>query len=117
MGAYFIFAWLYPAKVFDTLAAVMVGVGSLGNLAGSAPLVYAVQALGWREAMAIIAALSALIGAGLLLFVRNPEPLTGKAEGSLLDLLRLRALWLILPLMLMSYGRLQVCAGSGLGPI
>lgn len=29
--------------------------------------------------MAIIAALSVLIGAGLILFVRNPEPLTGKA--------------------------------------
>ena len=116
MGAYFIFARLYPAKVFATLAAVMVGVGSLGNLAGSAPLVYAVQALGWREAMAIIAALSVAIGAGLLLFVRNPEPLSGKAEGSLLDLLRLRALWLILPLMLMSYAPAAGLRGVWIGP-
>lgn len=46
MEAYFIFSRLYPAKVFATLAAVMVVNGSLGNLAGSAPLVYAVQALG-----------------------------------------------------------------------
>ncbi|MBT4567071.1 MAG: MFS transporter [Marinovum sp.] len=116
MGAYFIFARLYPAKVFATLAAVMVGVGSVGNLAGSAPLVSAVQVLGWREAMALIAALSAAIGVGLLLFVRNPEPLTGKAQGSLLDLLRLRALWVILPLALVSYAPAAGLRGVWIGP-
>ena len=116
MGAYFIFARLYSAKVFATLAAVMIGVGSLGNLAGSAPLVFAVEALGWRTAMGILAALSVAIGLGMLLFVRNPAPVAGQAEGRLRDLLGLPALWFILPLALVSYAPAAGLRGVWIGP-
>ena len=49
MASFFVFARMYPAKMFATLGAVMIGVGSLGNLAGSVPLTWAVDVFGWRE--------------------------------------------------------------------
>ena len=37
MASYYIFARTYPAAVFATLAAVILGVGSVGNLASALP--------------------------------------------------------------------------------
>ena len=48
MGPYYIFAREYPAAAFGTLAGVLVGFGSLGNILGAAPLVWVIQTLGWR---------------------------------------------------------------------
>ncbi len=47
VGGYFIFAREFAPVMFGTLAASLLGVGSLGNLAGAAPLVAAVDAFGW----------------------------------------------------------------------
>ena len=48
MASYYIFARSLAPAVFGTLAGVMIGVGSLGNLAASLPLSMAVAAIGWR---------------------------------------------------------------------
>jgi MFS family permease len=40
MATYYIFARVYPVGVFATLAGVSIGIGSLGNIAGSAPLAW-----------------------------------------------------------------------------
>jgi hypothetical protein len=38
MASYYIFARVYSPRIFATLAATIIGVGSVGNLAGSVPL-------------------------------------------------------------------------------
>ncbi len=43
MAAYYIFAKMYPAVMFSTLAGATIGFGSLGNLASSAPMAWAVD--------------------------------------------------------------------------
>ena len=55
MASFFVFARVYSAAMFATLASVMIGVGSLGNLGGSVPLAMAVDAFGWRETVAVLA--------------------------------------------------------------
>ena len=44
MAAYYIFARTYAPAVFATLAAVFLGTGMLGNLAGSLPMALAAEA-------------------------------------------------------------------------
>ena len=63
-------------------------------------LVWVVNAIGWREALVILALVTLAVAATILAFVRNPpHPEGSQARGSLGDLLRVRALWPILPLL------------------
>lgn len=48
MASYYIFARVFSPAVFGTLAGVVIGIGSLGNIAASIPLSAAVEAMGWR---------------------------------------------------------------------
>ena len=96
MASYFIFARVFPPAVFGTLAGAVIGIGSLGNIASSLPLSAAVEAFGWRGTLwgmsAVTLAVALLIG----LLVRDPERVAAQAKGSILDLLRMPALWPIL---------------------
>ncbi len=103
MAGYYIFAREFSAAVFGTLAAVMVGVGSLGNLAASVPLSAAVAAFGWRGTLWALAGVTAVVALGILALVRDPARVGGGAKGSLLDLLRMPALWPVLIMMAAAY--------------
>ncbi|MBZ8118138.1 MFS transporter [Roseovarius sp. LXJ103] len=116
MASYYIFARQFPAAQFATLAAVMLGVGSFGNLVASYPMALAVEAVGWRATMVGLAALSALVALGLAIWVRDPEPVRDGARGSVLDLLRMRALWPIFPLMFVAYAPAAAIRGLWIGP-
>ena len=74
MASYYILARNYPPVVFATLAGVIVGVGSLGNIAAALPTAWAVEAFGWRQTLWGLAAITlvtaaaiALVGALILL--------------------------------------------------
>lgn len=116
MASYYIFARQFPVAQFATLAAVMLGVGSIGNLVASYPMALAVEAVGWRVTMVGLAVLSALVALGLAVWVRDPEPVTDGARGSVLDLLRMRALWPIFPLMFVAYAPAAAIRGLWIGP-
>ncbi len=116
MASYFIFAQVYSARVFATLAAVILGVGSVGNLASALPLTLAVEALGWRVVMWIMAAVSAATAFGLFVMVRDPDRVVSEARGSVLDLLKMPALWLIFPLMFFQYAPAAGLRGLWIGP-
>jgi len=73
MASYFIFARLYSPAVFGTLAGMMIGFGSLGNIAGSAPLALLVDAVGWRAALFGLAATTMVVAAALAIVVRDPN--------------------------------------------
>lgn len=116
MASYFIFARMYPPAMFATLGAVMIGVGSLGNLAGTAPLAWAVVNLGWRETIGGLAVLSVILSAGIWLTVQDPPKIEGAQKGSLLDLLKMPALWLIFPLLMVNYAPAAGLRGLWVGP-
>ena len=116
MAPYYIFARTRPARQFATLAATVIGVGSLGNLAGSAPLAWLVEAAGWRSALWMLSGATALVALAILAAVEDPPPAEQSGTGSLLDLLKLPALWLILPMVLVGYAPAAGLRGLWAGP-
>ncbi|MFK7751941.1 MAG: MFS transporter [Sedimentitalea sp.] len=116
MSSYYIFARTYPAARFATLAALMLGVGSVGNLVASYPMALATEWIGWRWALAGLGAMSATVAFGIFLSVRDPEKAPGGQAGSLLSLIKLPALWAILPVMMVSYAPAGAIRGLWIGP-
>jgi MFS family permease len=117
MASYFIFARIYPAALFSTLAGATIGIGSLGNLAGSAPLAYAVEAFGWRTSMWALAVAAVLVALVIGLFVKDPEREADTGQtGSVLSILKDPRILLILPLMLVAYAPVGALRGLWAGP-
>ncbi|MCC6002457.1 MAG: MFS transporter [Pararhodobacter sp.] len=119
MAAYYIFGRIYPAAVFATLAGAIIGFGSLGNIAGAWPLAWAAETFGWRETVVALGLLTLLNGLAMLLLIKDP-PVIGADEnggrGSVLDVLRIPAIWLILPLLLVNYAPIGALRGLWAGP-
>ena len=116
MASYYIFARSYSAAVFATLAALVLGIGSVGNLASALPTTLAVEAFGWRAVVWGTAFVSMATAVGLFFVVRDPERVISDAKGSLMDLLKMPALWLIFPLMAVQYAPAAGARGLWIGP-
>lgn len=119
MAAYYIFGRVYSARVFATLAGAIIGVGTLGNIAGAWPLAWAAETFGWRETVFALAVLTVLTGLAMWRFVMDPpavERAVGESKGSLLDVLRIPAIWLILPLLFVNYAPAAGLRGLWVGP-
>ncbi len=117
MASYFLFARIFSPAIFGTLAGAIIGLGGLGNLGGSVPLALAAQSFGWRTTMFGLAGVTVAVAVLLALAVRNPPRLTTAGpRGTLIDLLRIRALWFILPMMAATYGPAVAVRGLWAGP-
>ncbi|MCB1348968.1 MAG: MFS transporter [Paracoccaceae bacterium] len=118
MAAYFIIAREFPAHMFGTLAGLVLGIGSLGNILGSLPLAWASGTFGWRATMWGLAGLTLAIAVLIYAVVRDPAKPEGHAEakGSLLTILAIPALWLIFPLMFVNYAPAAGLRGAWTGP-
>ncbi len=116
MASYFIFARQFSPALFGTLAGITIGVGSLGNVASSLPLSAAVEAFGWRETVLGLAAITGAVALAILILVRDPERLETARDGSLLDLLRIPAIWPILAMMVVCYTPIAGLRGLWVGP-
>ena len=117
MGSYFIFARSFPPALFATLAAGVIGVGSLGNLAGATPLAAAIEAFGWRGTLWGLAGTTLVTALAVLVFTRDPERIVHKGQkGSVLDILRLPGFWMILPLIFANYTAAAGIRGLWAGP-
>ncbi len=103
--------------MFSTLAGAVIGFGSLGNLASAAPMAWAVEVIGWRETMWALAAVTLVVAVALWIFLKDPPRSEGASQkGSVLDLLRIPALWLILPMMFVNYAPAAGVRGLWAGP-
>lgn len=116
MASYYIFAREYPPAQFATLAALMLGVGSAGNLVASYPTALAVELIGWRETLAGLAVVSALVAAGIWATVKDPAKVETDEKGSVLDLFLMPALWPIMAIMFVNYMPSGALRGLWAGP-
>ena len=116
MASYVIFARIYPAAMFATLAAFIIAIGNLGNIAASVPLSWAVDAYGWRATLWGMCALTLLVALAVGLTVRDPERATAGVTGSVFDVLRIRALWPIMLMMAACYAPGASLRGLWVGP-
>lgn len=117
MGPYYIIAREYPPASFGALAGMIVGFGSLGNILGATPLVWLIESLGWRETLWVLTATT--VGVALLIAaaVRDPARLGEEhPQGSLRELLAIRALWFILPLFFVNYAAAAAIRGLWAAP-
>ena len=62
--------WFGPSR-FATLSALVVSVGTAGNLAAATPLVLLVEAVGWRMSFQLLAALTLLLAVVFFTVVRD----------------------------------------------
>ena len=119
MASFYIFARSYRPAVFASLAGVMVGVGSAGNLASAAPLAWAVDAIGWRGAMWVLAAVTLAVGLGVLALVRDPPPVGEGSEAAgagLWSVLRQPAMLALVPISVVAYAPAAGVRGLWAGP-
>lgn len=116
MASYYIFAREFPPARFATLAALMLGVGSVGNLVASYPTALAVDLIGWRGSLAALSGLSIAVAAGILLTVRDPVTIHHDHKGSVFELLKLPVMWAILPMMAVNYAPAGALRGLWAGP-
>lgn len=74
MATFAIFSHWFTKKEFGKVSGMMVAVGNLGNLAGTAPLAFAVSVVGWRSSFLAIGILQAVVTVLVFCMVRDRPP-------------------------------------------
>lgn len=117
MTGYYVVAREAPPERFGTLAGLILGIGSLGNLAASAPLSLSLSWIGWRGTMVVLAGITALVALALIRFVSDPPRIdtTSDRNAGLKDLLALRPLYPVLAIALVAYAPAAGLRGSWIG--
>lgn len=71
MGTFTVFGHWYTRQEFGRMSGLMVAVGNVGNICGTAPLALAVAAIGWRGSFLVIGALQGVATLLVFLAVRD----------------------------------------------
>lgn len=108
MAAMYVFGRAYSFERFTLLSSTMIGLGTLGNILGASPLALAVEHIGWRGSIGIVAVLAAIGVALAALFLhdprgRKPDAAHDSAWSGIWKIAGLRPLWPILPIVAVSY--------------
>nr|WP_299240832.1 MFS transporter [uncultured Halomonas sp.] len=111
----------YSPERFAYFTALVIAVGSTGDLLGTTPLAMATEWLGWRSALLLVMVLAALAASCCLLGLKPDRP--DRVNYSLTVMLRgmagvttVRGLWPIIPMFLASYAVLITIRGLWSGP-
>lgn len=116
MATYVLFVRSFSAPMFATLSSSFIAVGMIGNVAGAEPLAAAVDAWGWRNVGFVLSGVSLIASIGVFVMVKDPERIVSEQKGNVLDLLKIRQLWLLLPLIACSYAVPAGIRGLWSGP-
>jgi len=127
MGSFKILTtWFLPHE-FATLSGILIAIGNLGGVGATTPLAWLSEAMGWRGACAVMAAVTLLLGAGVYLVARDrpPQqagapphtpPSTAEMWAGLRTVFGSGHFWLLAPLGFASYGALITAQGLWGGP-
>ena len=116
MASLYIIGRSFPPTSFATIGAFILGIGSLGNIGAAYPMTFFVEMFGWRESIGIIGSITISIALVCYIVVKDPPKITNSEKGSILTLLRMRAIWFILPLVLVNYAASGGLRGFWIGP-
>lgn len=121
MAALFIFARSYSPGRFAVLASWMVAFGTAGNVVSAAPLANAAEAFGWRPTIFAIGVFTVVVSAVIFALLRDPPPPEGMEQDSsglagYVALLKLRALWPLIPITALNYAPTSGIRGLWAGP-
>lgn len=120
--------WFSP-KRFATLTALTASLGTAGNLMATTPLVYLVQAVGWRMAFGICALFNLLLVGIFFIMVRNDPGKNSSADADkdyfkqetnpfsgVIQLFRIRDYWIISLSTFCRYGAFAAVQALWAGP-
>jgi sugar phosphate permease len=79
MATFTIFSHWFSKQEFGRVSGLMVAVGNLGNLGGTAPLALAVALIGWRDSFLAIGVLQGLVTVLVFWVVRDYPPASSAA--------------------------------------
>lgn len=117
MGSFYIFARTLPSAALSTAGGAVVGIGSLGNMLGAAPLVWVIGEISWRPTLWALAAITLLVASTIAIFVTNPPKVDKNLpKASLRGLFQVRELRFILPLLGVTYAASACIRGLWAGP-
>jgi MFS family permease len=119
MSGVYIIARNYPPARMAVLSSWFVAFGSAGNVIGTSPLAAAAEAFGWRSVIAGLGFATFLAAVAIAVLVRNPEKAAGGRPAGLSgygELLRIRALWPMFPMMLLGFTAATGIRGLWVGP-
>ena len=117
--------WFEPDR-YARLISLLFTVGGLGALMASTPLAAVSEAIGWRGAFYLMAAVTGVIAILIYSIVRDAPPGSPRTEGQsetagemlrgLLEVLALREMWWICAVQFVSYGTMVTIVGLWAGP-
>ena len=120
MGAIYVFGRVNRPERFALLCSWLLGLGAAGNLLAASPLAVAAEAIGWRGAMLLMAGATALSALSVVVLVRDPERSGSHVPRGFLtgigDIVTIRALWPLLPIIAVSYSIVLAERGLWAGP-
>lgn len=118
MAAMYIFAKNYKPSLFAVASSWLMAFGMAGNVISATPLAVAAEAFGWRAVMVGLAGVTLLCALALLFFVSDPERDRSGGSGfaGYLEVLRLRSLWPLVPIMAVNYMVVGGVRGLWAGP-
>lgn len=117
MSSVYIYAHTFNPMRFALYCSILVGIGTTGNIIGATPLALAVETFGWRDTLRGLSAATLLIASILFILVKDP-PITHEDDAvnpamkgfrGTLQILKMRTLWVIFPILFVHYG---VAAGA-----
>ncbi|RTE66073.1 MFS transporter [Amphritea opalescens] len=120
-GAMLFIGRCFEASRFGYIAALVITIGSIGDLLGTMPLAMLAETIGWRDSMRLIAMLTALVALLCCYRLSSDKP-THNFESPLtmitgmFSILRIKELWLLFPMFLFSYAVLMTIRGVWSGP-
>lgn len=117
MASYYIFARSYSPKLFATLAATFLGIGSLGTLIGASPLTYFVGIVGWRKSVELIGIFTIFVSVLLIFTVKNPvlKNDASLSAGGFWSIIKSKDILLIAPVAIICYAPVAGFRGIWLG--
>lgn len=121
MASLFIFARTYSPGRFAVLTSWLIAFGTAGNVIGASPLAQAAEAFGWRSVMTGLGVVSLLVALAIFLLVRDPARPEHESSGNsglagYLELLKIRALWPLIPITAINYAPAVGIRGLWAGP-
>ncbi len=126
MGPMVVIARWFEPERYARLISLLFTIGGLGALMASTPLAAISEAIGWRGAFYLMAAVTGIIAVLLYSIVRDAPPGAPQAEGrretagemlrGLREVLLLREMWWICAVQFVSYGTMVSIVGLWAGP-
>ena len=81
MATFTLFSHWFTKQEFGRVSGLMVALGNLGNLCGTAPLALAVALVGWRSSFLAVGVLQALVTLLVFCVARDRPPASARAQG------------------------------------